>query len=164
MSSVINIARALPAIRFASDSSGTNFSATSANTRKWIGIILIDDPNQVLTAADFTGKWQKYVGDIELDTWFSIADGTLASYTLEVANGCQQKLDVSSNANGTVTLTAPVLSADLPTFVLEITKTAATNIQVGATVILDTSKVGIYQVCWSWNGVTTKRYLPVELF
>lgn len=164
MSSIFNLSRSTLAVRYASDTSGTNFSADKDNSRKYIGIKVIDDPNKVLVASDFTGLWQRYVGDIEFDSWYSISDGSQASYTLSTDNGCQQKINVSSNSNGTITLTAPTLSSLYPTFLLEITKTGTTNIQVGSTVVLDTSKVGVYNLCWCWNGTTTKRFLPVELF
>lgn len=161
---VVKITRSYVKIRYASDDQGTDFSDTPSNSRKYMGFKVVDNPSVVLTVSDFTGLWQRYIGDIELDTWYAISDGTQASYTLSTVNGCQQKIDVTSNVNATITLTAPTLSSAIPTFIIEITKTAATSIQVGSTVILDTSKVGVYQVCWCWNGSTTKRYLPVELF
>lgn len=161
---MITITNSFFVIRYASDDSGTDFSSTPSNTRKYIGVKVTNNPDAVFTADDYVGLWQRYVGDIEFDSWYSISDGNQSSYSLSATNGCQQKINVSSNSNGTITLTAPTLSSLYPTFLLEITKTGTTNIQVDSTVVLDTSKVGVYNLCWCWNGTTTKRFLPVELF
>ncbi len=50
-------------VAYASSSSGDNFSLTQANNLKWRAEIHTDEELDELTAADFAGKWVKYIGD-----------------------------------------------------------------------------------------------------
>ena len=50
-------------IAYASDANGTGFSFTQANALKWRAEIHLSEEPEELTAADFAGKWVKYIGD-----------------------------------------------------------------------------------------------------
>ena len=50
-------------IRYASDDQGTDFSATPAISRKYIGVKTTDEAIETPSAADFTGLWVKFLGD-----------------------------------------------------------------------------------------------------
>ncbi|MGN0878594.1 MAG: hypothetical protein ACI4WT_03965 [Oligosphaeraceae bacterium] len=50
-------------IAYAQDADGSGFSLTPANSRKWRAEIHLDHEPEALTAADFAGKWVKYIGD-----------------------------------------------------------------------------------------------------
>lgn len=50
-------------VAYASDADGTGFSLTQANNLKWRAEIHLADEPEELTAADFAGKWVKYIGD-----------------------------------------------------------------------------------------------------
>jgi len=50
-------------VAYASSASGDNFSLTQANNLKWRAEIHTDEEMEELTAADFAGKWVKYIGD-----------------------------------------------------------------------------------------------------
>ena len=50
-------------VAYASSASGDNFSLTQANSLKWRAEIHTDEELDELTAADFAGKWVKYIGD-----------------------------------------------------------------------------------------------------
>ena len=50
-------------VAYASSANGDNFSLTQANNLKWRAEIHTDEELDELTAADFAGKWVKYIGD-----------------------------------------------------------------------------------------------------
>lgn len=50
-------------VAFAADANGTGFSFVQSNSLKWRAEIHLSDEPEELTAADFAGKWVKYIGD-----------------------------------------------------------------------------------------------------
>ena len=50
-------------VAYASSSGGDNFSLVQANNLKWRAEIHTDAEMEELTAADFAGRWVKYIGD-----------------------------------------------------------------------------------------------------
>lgn len=81
-----------------------------------------------------------------------------SAITLDRANGELQKVTLTQNC----TLTAPVLDADHPTMLLQVTSASAVTVTVGETNIV-TDHTGTFQVGWYWDGETTRRYPAVEV-
>ena len=50
-------------VAYASDAEGTGFSLVQSNSLKWRAEIHLAEEPEELTAADFAGKWVKYIGD-----------------------------------------------------------------------------------------------------
>ena len=89
-------------------------------------------------------------------SWYTISDAN--TITLDRANGELQKVTLTQNC----TLTAPVLDADHPTLLLQVTSSSAVTVTVGETNIV-TAHIGTFQVGWYWDGETTRRYPVVEV-
>lgn len=81
-----------------------------------------------------------------------------STITLDRANGELQKVTLTQNC----TLTAPVLDADHPTMLLQVTSSSAVTVTVGETNIV-TDHTGTFQVGWFYDGETTRRYPVVEV-
>lgn len=81
-----------------------------------------------------------------------------SAITLDRANGELQKVTLTQNC----TLTAPVLDADHPTMLLQVTSSSAVTVTVGETNIV-TAHTGTFQVGWYWDGEATRRYPAVEV-
>ena len=81
-----------------------------------------------------------------------------SAITLDRANGELQKVTLTQNC----TLTAPVLDADHPTMLLQVTSSSAVTVTVGETNIV-TDHTGTFQVGWFYDGETTRRYPVVEV-
>lgn len=88
-------------------------------------------------------------------SWYTISDAN--TITLDRADGELQKVTLTQNC----TLTAPVLDADHPTLLLQITSSSAVTVTVGETQIWSGS--GTFQVGWFYDGETTRRYPVVEV-
>lgn len=89
-------------------------------------------------------------------SWYTISDAN--TITLDRANGELQKVTLTQNC----TLTAPVLDADHPTLLLQVTSSSAVTVTVGETNIV-TDHTGTFQVGWFYDGETTRRYPVVEV-
>lgn len=90
-----------------------------------------------------------------LPEWYTLADA--AAITLDRADGELQKVTLTQNC----TLTAPVLDADHPTLLLQVTSSSAVTVTVGETQIWSGS--GTFQVGWFYDGEATRRYPAVEV-
>ena len=88
-------------------------------------------------------------------SWYTISDAN--TITLDRANGELQKVTLTQNC----TLTAPVLDADHPMMLLQVTSASAVTVTVGETQIWSGS--GTFQVGWFYDGETTRRYPVVEV-
>ncbi|WP_337747210.1 hypothetical protein, partial [Victivallis vadensis] len=91
-----------------------------------------------------------------LPEWHQLSGSS--AITLDRANGELQKVTLTQNC----TLTAPVLDADHPTLLLQVTSTSAVTVTVGETNIV-TAHTGTFQVGWYWDGEATRRYPAVEV-
>ena len=128
--------------------------------------LLPEDPaNGDIPCFDATatvGEWSKLnkselamKSDI-LSEWYTLSGSS--TITLDRANGELQKVTLTQNC----TLTAPVLDADHPTLLLQVTSSSAVTVTVGETNIV-TDHTGTFQVGWYWDGETTRRYPAVEV-
>ena len=88
-------------------------------------------------------------------SWYTISDAN--TITLDRANGELQKVTLTQNC----TLTAPVLDADHPTLLLQVTSSSAVTVTVGETNIVP-DHTGTFPVGWFYDGETTRRYPVVE--
>jgi hypothetical protein len=78
-------------IAYATDSSGSGYSVTPAPTRKWIAILNSSSPILAVTAANFSGLWQKYIGE----------DGTNGTNGTNGINGINGRSLLSGTTNPT---------------------------------------------------------------
>ncbi|MBO4620356.1 MAG: hypothetical protein J5654_09635 [Victivallales bacterium] len=60
-------------IAYASNSSGSDFSLTQSNTRKYVGFLVTTSPVTTPTASMFSGKWVKFIGE-DGDNAFTVDD------------------------------------------------------------------------------------------
>lgn len=81
-----------------------------------------------------------------------------SAITLDRANGELQKVALTQNC----TITAPILTKDRSTLLLQVTSSSAVTVTVGETNIV-TDHTGTFQVGWYWDGETTRRYPAVEV-
>lgn len=95
-------------------------------------------------------------GNSRNSQWYTLTSGS--AITLNRANGELQKVTLTQNC----TLTAPVLDADHPTLLLQVTSSSAVTVTVGETNIV-TDHTGTFQVSWFYDGETTRRYPVVEV-
>lgn len=95
-------------------------------------------------------------GDKDNTVWYTLATSNVI--TLDRSNGELQKVTLTQNC----TLTAPVLDADHPTLLLQVTSSSAVTVTVGETNIV-TDHTGTFQVGWYWDGSATRRYPAVEV-
>ena len=91
-----------------------------------------------------------------LPEWHQLSGSS--AITLDLADCELQKVTLTQNC----TLTAPVLDADHPTLLLQVTSARAVTVTVGETNIV-TDHTGTFQVGWYWDGETTRRYPVVEV-
>lgn len=91
-----------------------------------------------------------------LPEWHQLSGGS--TITLDRTNGELQKVTLTQNC----TLIAPVLDADHPTMLLQVTSSSAVTVTVGETNIV-TDHTGTFQVGWFYDGETTRRYPVVEV-
>lgn len=80
-----------------------------------------------------------------------------AAMTINATDGALQKVVLGGN----VTLTAPALSADTPTLLLQV-DTQGNSVTVGSSEVIPTGK-GIYQIGWFWDGAVTRSYTAVPI-
>lgn len=113
------------------------------------------------TRPQTVGEWSKLnkselamKSDV-LPEWHQLSGSS--AITLDRANGELQKVTLTQNC----TLTAPVLDADHPTLLLQVTSSSAVTVTVGETQIWSGS--GTFQVGWFYDGETTRRYPVVEV-
>ena len=83
---------------------------------------------------------------------------TASAITLDRANGELQKVALTQNC----TITAPILTKDRSTLLLQVTSSSAVTVTVGETNIV-TDHTGTFQVGWYWDGEATRRYPAVEV-
>ena len=81
-----------------------------------------------------------------------------SAITLDRANGELQKVALTQNC----TITAPILTKDRSTLLLQVTSSSAVTVTVGETNIVN-AHIGTFQVGWYWDGETTRRYPVVEV-
>lgn len=91
-----------------------------------------------------------------LPEWHQLSGSS--AITLDRANGELQKVTLTQNC----TLTAPVLDADHPTLLLQITSGDAVTVTIGETEVIS-GKSGAWQIGWYWDGSMTRRYPVVEV-
>lgn len=116
------------------------------------------DGKYLTPPAGYWGKLNKSLlaqkSDV-LPEWHQLSASS--AITLDRANGELQKVTLTQNC----TLTAPVLDADHPTLLLQVTSSSAVTVTVGETQIWSGS--GTFQVGWYWDGEATRRYPAVEV-
>ena len=119
-------------------------------------------PDAPYSKPQTVGEWGKFnkaelamKSDV-LPEWHQLSGSS--AITLDRANGELQKVTLTQNC----TLTAPVLDADHPTLLLQVTSASAVTVTVGETNIV-TDHTGTFQVGWYWDGETTRRYPVVEV-
>ena len=128
---------------------------------QWTGTS-IAVPDAPYSKPQTVGEWSKLnkselamKSDI-LSEWYTLSGSS--TITLDRANGELQKVTLTQNC----TLTAPVLDADHPTLLLQVTSSSAVTVTVGETNIV-TDHTGTFQVGWFYDGETTRRYPVVEV-
>ena len=129
---------------------------------KWIGAT-IPVPDAPYSKPQTVGEWGKLnKAELALKSdlpgaveWHQLSGSS--AITLDRANGELQKVTLTQNC----TLTAPVLDADHPTLLLQVTSSSAVTVAVGETQIWSGS--GTFQVGWYWDGETTRRYPVAEV-
>ena len=128
---------------------------------QWTGTS-IAVPDAPYSKPQAVGEWGKLnkselamKSDI-LSEWYTLSGSS--TITLDRANGELQKVTLTQNC----TLTAPVLDADHPTLLLQVTSSSAVTVTVGETNIV-TDHTGTFQVGWFYDGETTRRYPVVEV-
>lgn len=128
---------------------------------QWTGTS-IAVPDAPYSKPQTVGEWGKFnkselafKSDV-LSEWHQLSGSS--AITLDRANGELQKVTLTQNC----TLTAPVLDADHPTLLLQVTSTSAVTVTVGETNIV-TAHTGTFQVGWYWDGEATRRYPVVEV-
>ena len=117
------------------------------------------DGKYLTPPAGYWGKLNKSLLAMKSDilpAWYTVTDA--AAITLNRANGELQKVTLTQNC----ILTAPVLDADHPTLLLQVTSASAVTVTVGETNIV-TTHTGTFQVGWFYDGETTRRYPVVEV-
>ena len=92
-------------------------------------------------------------------TWKTVST-TSGSYAVVIGNGLQQKVTLTGN----ITLTPPVLNSTYYSLILQITKTSNQTVSINSTTILDSSKVGTFQIKWFYDGTNTYRYEPIQVY
>ena len=95
-------------------------------------------------------------GNSRNSQWYTLTGGS--AITLNRANGELQKVTLTQNCP----LTAPVLDADNPTLLLQITSGDAVTVTIGETEVIS-GKSGAWQIGWYWDGSATRRYPVVEV-
>lgn len=88
--------------------------------------------------------------------WYTLT--AAAAIVLSRSNGALQKVTLTQNC----TFTAPVLTTEKPTLLLQVTSSSAVTVTVGSTNIV-TNHTGTFQVGWFWDGEATRRYPMVEI-
>ena len=92
-------------------------------------------------------------------TWKTVST-TSGSYAVVIGNGLQQKVTLTGN----ITLTPPVLNSTYYSLILQITKTSNQTVSINSTTVLDSSKVGTFQIKWFYDGTNTYRYEPIQVY
>lgn len=119
-------------------------------------------PDAPYSKPQTVGEWGKFnkselamKSDV-FSAWHQLSGSS--AITLDRADGELQKVTLTQNC----TLTAPVLSAETPTLLLQVTSSSAVTVTVGETNIV-TDHTGTFQVGWYWDGSATRRYPAVEV-
>ena len=92
-------------------------------------------------------------------TWKTVST-TSGSYAVVIGNGLQQKVTLTGN----ITLTPPLLNSTYYSLILQITKTSNQTVSINSTTVLDSSKVGTFQIKWFYDGTNTYRYEPIQVY
>ena len=145
-------------VAYASSANGDNFSLTQANNLKWRAEIHLDYEPEDLSAADFAGKWVKYIGDdgtgvgdmtkAVYDTdGDGVVDRAIRANTADAVNWAdvQNKPDgfaPSAHSHGMADISDPVRQrtmsgANPETLCLDIPVVINTTTQSGATLSID---------------------------
>ena len=128
---------------------------------QWTGTS-IAVPDAPYSKPQTVGKWGKLNKSLlaqksdVLPEWHQLSGSS--AITLDRANGELQKVTLTQNC----TLTAPVLDADHPTLLLQITSGDAVTVTIGETEVIS-GKSGAWQIGWYWDGSMTRRYPVVEV-
>ena len=82
-----------------------------------------------------------------------------ASIYVSAGNGNRQKIDTCT---GALALTAPTLSATIPSLRLQVDP-ATYAVTVGGTEVIASGSSSVYLIEWYWDGATTRRRAPEEV-
>ena len=105
------------------------------------------------------GCFKRRINRILSKTWKTVST-TSGSYAVVIGNGLQQKVTLTGN----ITLTPPVLNSTYYSLILQITKTSNQTVSINSTTVLDSSKVGTFQIKWFYDGTNTYRYEPIQVY